>query len=142
RQRRLRASQTVARVEAACHGDDGQIPERVVLLRAPFVQRGERRHLAFHHRLMCSLRPPMSTSRPGASAAPRTIAANRIAYVIAVLLYFTTVSVTSTFTISPLTLSVAVVNCAVPPSFRTIESVARNDRKVGLPLVALFDGFS
>src|SRR4249919_3783300 len=51
---------------------------------------------------------------------------------------FTTVSVTSTFTISPLTLSVAVVNWEVWPSRSTIESLARNERNDGLPGGGLF----
>src|SRR5262249_49714288 len=45
--------------------------------------------------------------------------------------HFTTVSVTSTLVTSPLTLSVAVVNWPVCPSFRIIELLARNDRNDG-----------
>jgi hypothetical protein len=48
--------------------------------------------------------------------------------------HFTTKSVTSTLVTSPLTLSVALVNCADWPSLRIIESFARNDRKDGWSL--------
>src|SRR5262249_27188217 len=50
--------------------------------------------------------------------------------------YFTTVSVTSTFQTSPLTLSVAVEYWADWPSLSTIESLVRNDLNAGCATLA------
>ncbi len=58
------------------------------------------------------------------------------------VVHFMTVSVTSIFTVSPVILSVAVVNWPVSPFFRIIALMARNERNDGPFLVAPLGGSS